>query len=131
VEGEHFASAFVCNCRDCHKISSSMFCSIFIVHDVALEHVRGEDKLSRFAQSKTVASGATMEDSFCSICGNLLYRKSSGWPGMSALRVGTVDDFSLHLTKLKPQFEQYTRDRPKWLDGVQLEGIPHHTGSGF
>ncbi|KAF2106442.1 Mss4-like protein [Lophiotrema nucula] len=131
VEGEDLVSTFVCNCSDCHKLSSSMFCSNFTIKDKALKHVRGEDKLSRWAQSKTVLSGATMEDSFCSICGNLMYRRSSRFPGMSILRIGTVDDFNLHATKLKPQLEQFTKQRVPWLGGVQIEGLPKFEENGF
>ncbi|KAK1244240.1 hypothetical protein MKX08_002378 [Trichoderma sp. CBMAI-0020] len=131
VEGEDLINTFVCNCSDCHKLSASMFCSNFTVSDKSLTHVRGEDKLTRWAQSKTIASGATMEDSFCSVCGNLMYRRSSRFPGMSILRVGTVDDFNLHESKLKPQFEQFIDNRANWLAGVQIEGIPHHAKSGF
>jgi hypothetical protein len=108
-----------------------MFCSNFTIRDKALKHVRGEDKLSRWAQNKTIASGATMEDSFCSTCGNLMYRRSSRFPGMSILRIGTVDDFNLHASKLKPQFEQFTSSRVPWFDGVHIEGIPTHLQSGF
>lgn len=106
-----------------------MFCSNFAVADMSLSHLRGEDKLSRFAQSRTIASGATMEDSFCSVCGSLMYRRSSRFPGMSILRIGTVDDFNLHEGKLKPRFEQFTKDRVGWLDGVRIEGLPRYAGS--
>jgi hypothetical protein len=122
-------SAFVCNCSDCHKVSSSMFCSNFVIRERSLKHVRGEDKLSRWAQTKTIASGASMEDSFCSVCGNLMYRKSSRFPGVSILRIGTVDDFDLHASKLKPQYEQFTDNRVSWLEGVQIEGIPRYNKS--
>ncbi|KAL7896898.1 Mss4-like protein [Trichoderma sp. SZMC 28014] len=131
VEGEDLINTFVCNCSDCHKLSASMFCSNFTVSDKSLKHVRGEEKLTRWAQNKTIASGATMEDSFCSVCGNLMYRRSSRFPGMSILRIGTVDDFNLHESKLKPQFEQFIDNRANWLAGVQIQGIPHHAKSGF
>ena len=35
------------------------------------------------------------------------------------MRIGTVDDFSLHETKLKPRVEQFTKDRVNWLHGVE------------
>ena len=72
-----------------------------------------------------------MEDSFCSVCGNLMYRRSSRFPGMSILRIGTVDDFNLHASKLQPQFEQFTESRVNWLAGVKIDGIEHHTNAGF
>ena len=106
-----------------------MFASNFTVNDKSLKHLRGEEKLTRWAQGKTIASHAVMENSFCSICGTLLYRRSSRFPGMSILRIGTIDDFNLHETKVKPQFEQFTKSRPSWLKGV--EGLEQHTNAGF
>lgn len=50
---------------------------------------------------------------------------------MSILRIGTVDDFNLHATKLKPQLEQFTKQRVAWLAGVQIEGLPRYEGNGF
>lgn len=33
---------------------------------------------------------------------------------MSILRVGSVDDFTLQSTRLKPTMEQFTKDRVAW-----------------
>jgi hypothetical protein len=43
-----------------------------------------------------------------------MYRVAAAFPGMSILRVGSVDDFSLHNTKLRPTLEQFTKDRASW-----------------
>jgi hypothetical protein len=124
--------AFVCHCSDDHKIHSTMFASNFTVKNRSLKHLRGEDKLSRWGESKTIASGAFMENSFCSICGTLMYRRSSRFPDMSILRIGTVDDFNLHETKLKPTLEQFTKDRVSWIKGVQgVEGLRVTDEGGF
>ncbi|KAK1094362.1 hypothetical protein LTR48_000460 [Friedmanniomyces endolithicus] len=60
-----------------------------------------------------------MTNYFCSVCGTLMYRRSSGFPGMSITRIGTVDDLKLHETKLKPKLEVFTKDRVSWFPGVQ------------
>ncbi|EMC92105.1 hypothetical protein BAUCODRAFT_126121 [Baudoinia panamericana UAMH 10762] len=126
AEGEDMVDSFICNCTDCRKITASMFASNFIVKDSSMKHVRGEEKLTQYAQNKTIESGNTMTNFFCSVCGTLMYRRSSGFPGMSITRIGTVDDFSLHETLLKPRIEQFTKDRVSWFhggDGVeQVEG---------
>lgn len=106
-----------------------MFASNFIIKDSTLKHERGEDKLTRWAQSKTIQSGETMENSFCSICGTLMYRRSTGFPGMSVMRIGTVDDFNLHETKLKPRVEQFCKDRVSWLQGGT--GVEQDSGNYF
>lgn len=110
---------FLCHCTDCRKITASMFASNFIVLDSHLKHVRGQDLLTRFGQSESIETGNTMTNSFCSKCGTLMYRVSSGYPGKSILRIGTVDDFNLHETILKPRVEQYTKDRVNWLSGAR------------
>lgn len=106
-----------------------MFASNFIVKDGSLTHLSGENLLSQFSQSKTIASGNTMTNHFCSKCGTLMYRRSTGFPGMSITRIGTVDDFNLHETKLKPRIEQYTKDRVAWFHGG--EGVEQVEGSYF
>lgn len=34
------------------------------------------------------------------------------------MRIGTVDDFELHETKLRPTIEDFTKDRVEWLKPV-------------
>lgn len=105
-----------------------MFASNFIVKDSETKHVRGRDKLTKFAQNKTIESGNTMENHFCSVCGSLMYRISSGFPGLLLTRIGTVDDFDLHETVLKPRVEIYAKNRVCWLSGG--EGVEQHEGAG-
>jgi hypothetical protein len=58
-----------------------------------------------------------------------MYRRGAGFPGMSILRVGTVDDFNLAETVLKPRVEQFIETRVGWLEpakGVeQVEGYAY------
>ncbi|KAF1999156.1 hypothetical protein P154DRAFT_621205 [Amniculicola lignicola CBS 123094] len=128
TESPGLVDTFVCNCTDCRKITASMFASNFIVLDSHLTHVRGE--LKAFAQSKTIASGNTMTDFFCPTCGTLMYRRSSGFPDMSVMRIGTVDDFNLHETKLFPRREVFTKDRVGWLKGIEGAKQVEAGGSG-
>jgi hypothetical protein len=96
-----------------------MFASNFSVLDTHLTHIRGRDKLTAYGQSRTITSGKVMTNYFCSICGTLMYRVRT--PGASILRLGTVDDFHLHETKLKPRSEIFVKDRVCWLSA--LEGV--------
>lgn len=66
---------------------------------------------------------------FCSTCGTLMYRVSGRSPDKSILRIGTVDDFHLHETKLRPRVEQFTKDRVGWLCGA--EGVEQVEGSTY
>ncbi|KAK3061495.1 hypothetical protein LTS18_006075, partial [Coniosporium uncinatum] len=111
---------FLCNCTDCHKITASMFASNFVVLDTSLRHLRGQSNLAVYSQSKTpITKGNTMANYFCKTCGSLMYRVGSGFPGKSILRIGTVDDFNLMETVLRPRVEQFARDRVAWLPGAE------------
>jgi hypothetical protein len=97
-----------------------MFTSGFIVRDTHLKHVRGEENLKQFGQSQTIeAKGQVMTNFFCGTCGTLMYRKGSAFPGQSLLRVGTVDDFKLAETALRPTSEQYVKHRVDWLHDIE------------
>ncbi|OQE31043.1 hypothetical protein PENFLA_c002G09683 [Penicillium flavigenum] len=135
TQGPGLVDTFICHCTDCRKITASMFATNFIIADTYLKHIRGKETLTAFKQSKTIASGKAMTNCFCSTCGSLMYRISEAFPGHSILRTGTVDDFNLHETKLKPRTEMYTKDRVGWLCGAsgvkQVEGsmsTPKTTG---
>ncbi|KAJ6613940.1 Mss4-like protein [Mycena sp. CBHHK59/15] len=129
TQGPGLVDIFVCNCSDCHKITASMFATNFVVADTHLKHLRGRDNLTIYSQSHTIGTGNTMSNYFCATCGSLMYRVSSGWVGNSILRVGTVDDFHLHETKLKPRIEQFVKYRAGWLGGV--EGVEQVQGNHY
>ena len=119
TEPPGFLGAFVCNCTDCRKITASMFASNISIADSHLTHVRGRENLTAYGQSRTTASGKLMTNYSCSTCGTLMYRISEKYAGRSILRIGTVDDFNLHETKLKPKAEIYVKDRVGSLDDVK------------
>ncbi len=58
-----------------------------------------------------------------------MYRVSSGDPGKSYLRIGTIDDFHLHETKLRPRVEQFTKGRVEWLS--EIDGLRQVDNSAF
>lgn len=106
-----------------------MFASNFTAKDNSIKHLQGQDKLTTWAQHDTIDTGNTMTNYFCKICGTLMYRVSSGLPGHSILRIGTLDDFSLQETKLKPWREQFVKDRVEWFTGGV--GIKQQLGNPF
>jgi hypothetical protein len=103
-----------------------MFATNFTIDDKYLKHLRGQDNLKTFGQTKTTHNGKSMTNHFCSTCGSLMYRVGADFPGTSILRVGTVDDFNLAETNLKPTVEQFTKDRVSWLR--EIPGIDHFEG---
>lgn len=46
---------------------------------------------------------------------------------MAIMRIGQVDDLKLPETTLKPQFEQFTKDRIAWCKGA--EGADQYHGN--
>ncbi|CZR48821.1 uncharacterized protein FPRO_12263 [Fusarium proliferatum ET1] len=105
---------------DCRKITASMFTTGIIVLDTHLKHVRGEENLKQFSQSDTIErDGSAMTNFFCITCGSLMYRRSSAYAGVSVLRGGTVDDFKLIETVLKPGDEQFCKHKVAWLRSIK------------
>lgn len=92
-----------------------MFASNFMLADTDVRFLRGEELLTAYGEAATIASGNTMTNYFCSRCGTLMYRITSGAPELRVARIGTVDDFSLHDTLLRPAKEQYTKYRNSWV----------------
>ncbi|GAC71961.1 hypothetical protein PANT_5d00148 [Moesziomyces antarcticus T-34] len=116
--GPGFHGTFVCHCTDCRTVTASMFATNFTVALSHMEFVRGKSCLKQYAQSTTIATGNTMTNSFCSNCGTLMYRASSGFPHLVYMRVGTVDDFAIHETRLKPTVEIFCQDRVACLEPI-------------
>ncbi|KAL7420917.1 hypothetical protein Q5752_004871 [Cryptotrichosporon argae] len=118
---------FACRCTDCRKMHSSFGATNFTVRDEDWHYVRGEDNLTVFEQTVTIPGGHKMTNHFCKTCGVIIRRFGSRFPGVSFLRTGTVDDFTLHETVLKPQREVFVEDRVTWngpVDGAeQVEGM--------
>ncbi|KAK5626059.1 hypothetical protein RRF57_001774 [Xylaria bambusicola] len=119
TEGPGLIDVFVCNCSDCRKITASMFASNIIAKSDAVKHLRGRENLKTFSQSTTIGSGRTMTNYFCGTCGTLMYRIGERLPNVLILRLGTVDDFNLADTKLRPKTEQYVEDRVSWFTGCE------------
>ncbi|KAK6985000.1 putative glutathione-dependent formaldehyde-activating gfa protein, partial [Favolaschia claudopus] len=118
---------FICHCVDCRKVSVSMFTTNFTIMDPYLTYTRGDDNVTAYAQSRTIATGNTVTNYFCKTCGSLMYRASSGHKGLNAVRMGVVDDYRLHEGKLRPRVEQFVESRVGWLRPV--EGMRQFEGS--
>jgi hypothetical protein len=76
-----------------------MFASNFIIKNRTLKFTRGEELITKFAKTEGIVNDHTMTSNFCSVCGSLMFRVSSGFPGNTILRIGQVDDLELHETR--------------------------------
>lgn len=94
-----------------------MFATNFSLANHNISSIQGEDHITSYLKADGIDSGNTMTSCFCRKCGTLMYRISSGSPDRKVLRVGTVDDFQLHETILRPRIEQFAKDRVSWFEG--------------
>lgn len=108
----------VCWCRDCQRISSNGTVNvIFPSEAIKISGVPGKHE-------KKADSGNTVTRRFCSNCGTQLFSDSSGRPGLTVVRVGTLDDPSA----VKPTTNIWVASAPSWacVDQTleQFQGAP-------
>jgi hypothetical protein len=125
IKGPGLIMTFACHCADCHKVCQ-MAAANFVVGDDSVKYLRGRADLATFTTGRTTTTGNDMTNYFCRACGTLMNRVSSGLPGRSILRTGTVDDFELQNTVLRPRHEIFTANRASWL--AAIEGAEQHEG---
>ncbi|QAU33421.1 GFA family protein [Janthinobacterium sp. 17J80-10] len=94
----------VCWCRDCQRISSNGTVNvIFPSNAIKISGVPSRHE-------KTADSGNTVTRRFCSKCGSQLFSDSSGRPGLTVVRVGTLDEPST----IKPSTNIWVSSAPSW-----------------
>ena len=88
LEGEAIFSV-VCHCKNCQKQSGSAF-SINIV--CKQEQVKLTGQLSTYEDRSD--AGNQVFRKFCGTCGSPILSELTAYPGLIALKVGTLDDSS-------------------------------------
>jgi hypothetical protein len=109
VDGEPPVTG-VCHCKDCQRETGSAFAVAIVVPEAALS-IEGKTKTFSYAAD----SGRPVQRSFCPECGSSLFGKSAGFPGMTIIKGGSLDDTS----RLRPTFEIYCDSAQPW---VALQG---------
>ena len=94
----------LCWCRDCQRISSNG--TVNAVFPTASIEISG--KVGEFRRKAD--SGNEVLRRFCQQCGTQLFSDSSGRPGFTVVRVGTLDDNS----SIKPSANIWSASAPKW-----------------
>jgi len=111
----------ICWCRDCQRIAGNG--TVNAIFPSAAIEVSG----TTTAYTSTADSGNQITRHFCPQCGAHLFADSSGRPGFSVVRLGTLDDPS----SIRPQANIWTASAPAWacLDAVleQFDGQPAPT----
>jgi hypothetical protein len=94
----------ICWCRDCQRIASNGTVNAVFPTD-AIKISGNPSEHTRAAES-----GNQVRRRFCPSCGCHLFSDSSGRPGMTVVRLGTLDDPS----SIKPTSNIWTRSAPTW-----------------
>ena len=102
-----------CWCRQCQKsaaggaTTNAMFATDAIVF---------EGDLGRW--DYVAASGNTLTQSFCGLCGTPIMGQSSAWPQLRTLRLGFIDEPH----GLRPQVAIWLEEKPDWaVEDATLE----------
>lgn len=85
------------------------------------------DTLSTYP--KVADNGNTITNHSCSQCGSLLYRTTSGYPGMMVIKAGCIDGVDA-AKEYVPEVEIFTRSRVPWVQPVDAKQDVGDFGSG-
>jgi hypothetical protein len=107
----------ICWCKDCQRISSNGTVNLL----VASSSLEVSGSLSGY--TRTAESGNQVTRRFCGQCGSQLFADSTGRPGLTVVRVGTLDDPSA----ARPSANIWSASAPAWacLDPA-LERVERH-----
>ena len=97
-------AARLCWCRDCQHIASNGTVNILVPSEAVAVTGAVSEYLS------TADSGNRMSRSVCPICGSHLFGSSSGRPGLTFVRAGTLDNTAL----AQPTAKIWCASAPHW-----------------
>lgn len=119
ITGEPIA-ARTCWCHDCQRLAANG--TVNAIFPSAAIDIDGTT--SEFAG--TAASRNQLRRRFCPRCGSHLFAESSGRPGFTVVRVGTLDDPS----SIRPTANIWSASAPAWacldpaLERVERQPLP-------
>lgn len=96
-----------CYCKECQVATGSSSTVIMAVPSQTLT-VTG-NTLKTYDDKG--GSGKLLRRYFCEVCGTPLYTQSDGLPGMSIIKIGTLDDTSW----VQPQMRIWWSEAPAWV----------------
>lgn len=94
-----------CYCVDCRKSSGTTHCTHAMVPDAAFT-ATGEIKL----YARPADSGSIVSRGFCPECGSAILSYNDSMPGMTFIRVSSLDDPDA----VEPQMTVYASRAPAW-----------------
>ncbi|EGI78579.1 GFA family protein [Hylemonella gracilis] len=94
----------VCWCRDCQRIASNGTVNVLFPSNAI--RITGTPS----GHDKKADSGNLVTRRFCATCGSHLFSDSTGRPGLTVVRIGTLDDPSA----IKPSTNIWVASAPHW-----------------
>ena len=94
----------LCWCRDCQKLAANGTVNVVFPSDA----IEATGSLAQ--HTKTADSGNQVTRRFCAQCGTHVFSDSTGRPGLTVLRVGTLDEPSA----ITPAANIWTASAPDW-----------------
>ncbi len=107
------AMVMQCHCLNCQKSSGAGHVPFAGFPET---NVTVKGKTKSYAYKADSGNDATSH--FCPECGSTIYGKTSGFPGVMAIRLGTMEKSSA----FQPQLEVYMKRLRKW--DHELKGAP-------
>lgn len=98
------AAARLCWCRDCQRLASNGTVNALFPSQAI--SVTGQ----LTTHTRTADSGNQVSRRFCPACGSQLFADSTGRPGLTVVRVGTLDDPSA----ITPSANIWSASAPGW-----------------
>jgi len=113
--GETPILSFRCHCTDERKLTGAAPFALNILWSTdELKVISGELKV----WGKSANSGNTISNHACAECGSLLYRTSTGYPGVMVIKSGCIDGKDA-TADFVPQVEIFTRSRAPWVQPIE------------
>jgi hypothetical protein len=100
-------SVHACHCTDCQALSGSAFGMSMVLNQEDIELVEGKLVINKFSTSHN-----KMHRHHCAECGTAIWFSSPEYPGIIALKPGTLNDTST----LCPVAHVWYRSAQPWLD---------------
>jgi len=96
--------ARLCWCRDCQHIAGNGTANAIFPSDA----IEVEGELAEYTSQ--AESGNNVRRRFCARCGSHVFADNTGRPGLSVVRLGTLDDPS----SVTPEANIWTSSAPQW-----------------
>jgi hypothetical protein len=97
-------AARICWCRDCQHLASNG--TVNAIFPTAAIEVSG----AMAVYDSPAESGNVVSRRFCPTCGSHLFADSNGRPGLTVVRIGTLDDPS----SVRPGANIWSASAPEW-----------------